>query len=166
MKANITNKGLIGIAFERQLTKQINVTNKSLMLKITHFYTHMRALIHPQFSTHLSLSLSPFKLPWDTVVWPSIHPTATTYHGTGHVNNETHPLNISVSLKAVDFKARSLEARGRQEVGGLKPQLPVSWNEEGWWKLLWVSFRHWEYQYNQKKNTLITFKGRRAGYMF
>lgn len=41
------------------------------------------------------MSLSPFKLPTVEVVRPLIYPTASTYHATGHINNERHPWNIT-----------------------------------------------------------------------
>lgn len=53
----------------------------------------MRAHTEPRFL--LCASLSPFNLPWEEVERPLIYPATSTYHATGHINNERWPWNIT-----------------------------------------------------------------------
>lgn len=76
---------------------------------------------------------------------PSIHPTASTYHGTGCVNNETYPWNITNQCQfgCCKLLAKVLQgARGGQEVCDLKPQFPISWAEERRWHRLLLGQKH------------------------
>lgn len=53
----------------------------------------MRAHTEPRFL--LCAPLSPFNLPWEEVERPLIYPATSTYHATGHINNERWPWNIT-----------------------------------------------------------------------